>query len=113
MRAPMPEPWMAFLDELKDEAATLAKEELKGVITSAAQDADAFIRRQATKTERYLSQLAAGEITKEQFEGYLEDIEKLTRLQALKLNVEAKARAQRLADGIKNLILDKMLKLLP
>lgn len=91
----------------------LAKEELKGLITSALDGSDAFVRKQAAKTERYLNQLATGKITKAQFEGYMKDIEDLTRMQALKLSVEAKARAQRLADGIQNLILDKMLKLLP
>lgn len=104
---------MTFIDGLKDEAASLAKEELKGLITNAVQDGNEFIRKQAAKAERYLNQLATGEITKEQFEGYMKDIESLTRMQALKLTVEAKARAQRLADGIQNLILDKMMKLLP
>jgi hypothetical protein len=109
----MPAPWITFLDELKDEAGSLAKEELKGLVTSALGDSDDFVRKQAIKTERYLNQLATGEITKKQFEGYMKDIEDLTRMQALKLVVEVKARAQRLADGIQNLILDKMLKLLP
>ena len=109
----MPAPWIQFLDELKDEAGTLAKEELKDLLLKSLTDSNEFLKKQAVKVERYLNQLAAGEITKEQFEGYMKDIESLTRMQALKLTVEAKARAQRLADGIQNLILDKMLKLLP
>lgn len=106
-------PWIAFLENLKDEAETLSKEELKGLILSGLADGDEFIRKQSEKIERCMNQLARGQVTRTEFENYIVDIEDLTRLQELKLQVEAKARAQRLGNGIRDLILDKMLKLIP
>ena len=109
----MAAPWIAFLDGLKDEAGSVAKGELKGLITDSLTDGEEFIRRQAGKVERYLNQIALGEITTEEFKGYMVDIEELTRMQVLKLQVAAKARAQRLADGIQSLIIDKLIALIP
>jgi hypothetical protein len=109
----MAAPWIKFLDDLNDEAGILAKEEMKDLVISSLGDASEFLKRQGVKMERYLNQLAAGEISKTEFEGYMKDIESLTRIQGAKLEVEARARAQRFADGIQNLILDGMLKLLP
>jgi hypothetical protein len=42
-----------------------------------------------------------------------QEIQRLNEMQALKLSVAAKASAQRLTSGIQNLILDKLLKLIP
>lgn len=106
-------PWMTFLEELKDEAGALAKDELKDLLLTSLDDSNEFVKKQALKMEQYLNQLALGEISKEEFEGYLRDIESLTRLQAAEMEVAAKARAQRLADGIQNLILNKFLNLIP
>ncbi|MDI6766534.1 MAG: hypothetical protein QME52_06900 [Bacteroidota bacterium] len=108
----MPETWITFIDELKDEAGILAKNELKDLILESLKDTEEFIRNQAQKVQRYLNQLALGKITKQQFEGYMVDIADLTRMNALKMEVAAKARAQRLADGIQNFILDRLLKVL-
>lgn len=108
----MTAPWIKFLEDLKDEALILAKDELKDLILTSLTDSDAFIKKQAVKLDRYLTQLALGEISKVEFEEYMKDLEALTRLQSLKLEVAAKARAQRLADGIQNLILDKLLNLI-
>ncbi len=105
--------WIQFIDDLKDEAGSLAKSELIGLITSSKADADSFVRKQAAKTERYLNQLASGEITKEDFVQNMKNIQRLTELQALKLSVAAKASAQRLTIGIQILILDSLLKLIP
>jgi hypothetical protein len=105
--------WIQFVNDLKDEAGALAKSELVGLITSSKADADDFIRKQAIKTERYLNQLAAGEITKEDFVQNMKNIQRLNEMQALKLSVAAKASAQRLTQGIQNLILDNLFKLIP
>lgn len=108
----MPETWITFIDELKDEAGILAKNELKDLVSNSLKDTEEFICKQALKVQRYLNQLALGKITKQQFEGYMVDISELTRMNALKMEVTAKVRAQRLADGIQNLILDRLFKLL-
>lgn len=105
--------WIQFVNDLKDDTGSLAKSELVGLITSTKSDAGDFVRKQAAKTERYLNQLAAGEITKEDFVQNMKNIQRLNEMQALKLSVAAKASAQRLTMGIQNLILDKLMNLIP
>jgi len=109
----MADEWRGFVNQLKDDAESLAKGELFGLITSSKDDSEEFVRRQAEKVEKYLNQLALGEITKDDLVLYMRQIQRLNEMQALKLSVAAKASTQRLTSGIQNLILDKLLKLIP
>jgi len=104
--------WEEFITNLKDEAGALAKAELIDLVTGTRKDSNEFLKRQGRKLERYLKQLANGQITKEQLEGYMRDIKTLTETQALKMSVAAKARAQKLAQGIGELVLNKLLRLI-
>ncbi len=104
--------WEDWLDRLKDDSGKLAKDELKNLVNDAKADSEEFIQRQGEKLEIYLNQLAMGLITKEQFEGYVGDIRDLSVMQTLKMKVEARARAQSLANGITKLIIDRLLALI-
>lgn len=108
----MPSNWETFIDNLKDGAGVLAKDELKNLVNTAKTDSDAFIKSQGQQLELYLSQLAAGQITKDQFEEYILDMKDLTEMEALKMSVAAKASAQRLVDGITNLVINGLLTLI-
>lgn len=108
----MPGNWEDFINGLKDEAGALAKNELVDLIKGAKSDSEDFIKRQGVKIERYIGQLADGEIDSKEFEGYMLDIRDLTEIHALKLSVAAKARAQRLAKGITDLVIDGLMKLI-
>lgn len=108
----MPEPWETFIDNLRDSAGLLAKEELKALVANAKADSHQFIRKQGMKMERYLNQLAAGEITPQEFEGNMEDLRTLAQMQLLKMRVAEKAAAQRLCKGIEDLVLNGLLELL-
>lgn len=108
----MPQTWEGFVDNLKDTAGGLAKTELKNFVAQTKADSDQFIKKQGVKLERYLNQLALGEITPEQFKGYIEDIRDLTRAQSLKMQVAARASAQRVCKGIEDLILNGLMRLL-
>ncbi len=103
--------WEDFINGIKDEAGKLAKTELIGLVKNTKNDSEEFLRKQGDKLELYFKQLAEGLITKDQFKGYVEDIKTLTELHALKMSVAAKARAQKLASGIGDLILDGLLSL--
>jgi predicted YcjX-like family ATPase len=105
--------WDDFIKGIVDDAGTLAKNELVDLITNAATDGEAFIQKQGQKMKRYIQQLADGEITKDEFQGYMVDLQDLMRMEALKMSVVAKARAQRIADGIQSMIIDRLLKLIP
>ena len=105
--------WEKFLDDLKVEGIGALKIELLSLLVETKADSEEFIRDQAQKVEQYLDQLAKGEITKEQFCGYMQDIKDLIELQSLKMAVAAKTRAQKLATGIQSMILDQLFRLLP
>lgn len=106
----MPSQWETFVDTLIAGGKQIAKEELNTLISLAKGDANEFIRNQGEKLERYLTQLAAGEITKEEFELLVKDLKDLTEMKALELQVAAKASAQRLVAGITKLIIEGLLK---
>jgi hypothetical protein len=104
--------WKSFVDDLKDEAGILAKTELKNLILNAKADSNLFIKKQGGKIERYLNQLASKKITKKRFKAYMEDIRDLTAMEQLKMRAAAKAGAQRLVNGIEELILNGLIMLL-
>lgn len=103
--------WEDFVASLKNDAAGLVKEELKTLLNDSKSDSDNFVKKQSEKVEKYLTQLALGQITKDQFEGYIRDIKDLTEMQALKMSVASKASAQRLASGISDIIIKRLLPL--
>jgi hypothetical protein len=104
--------WEDFIDNLKDDEGMLSKDTLKNLVTAAKADSEEFIRRQGEKLELYLSQLATGQITKEQLNSYIIDIKDLTEMHALKMSVEAKVKAEHLIIGICNIIIDGLLRLI-
>jgi len=108
----MSEKWEDFINGIVDDAGVLAKAELINLIKGAKNDSEEFIKRQAEKTERYISQLAEGKIDTVKFTKNMTDIRDLTEMQALKLSVAAKARAQRLAAGISDLIIKGLVSLI-
>ncbi len=101
-----------YIDGLQDKAGTLAKEELKTLISSAKNDKSEFVRLQAENIERWTVQLAAGEITPMGYKKLVSKMDVLTKLEEIKLEVAEKASAQRLAEGIKTYVLDGLCKLL-
>ena len=56
--------------------------------------------------------LAAGELTPAGFKKLVLKMDVLTKLETIKLEVAAKASAQRLADGIQKHVIDGLCKLL-
>jgi hypothetical protein len=104
--------WERFLEDLADDAGLLLKQEIKEMIEAAKNDTEIFLKRQGQKIERYLNQLFNRKISREQFEGYLLDIQALTEMHILQLTLAARVRAQRLVDGISKLIIDRLLALL-
>jgi hypothetical protein len=86
----------AFIDGLADETKTLAKAELKQLIASAKQDESDFVR--------WTVMLADGELTPKGYKLLVQKMEVLTQLEVIQLKVKAKASAQRLAEGIQELV---------
>ena len=101
-----------FIDGLKDDAEKLAKDELKTLIATAKNDTSDFVRLQAENLERWTVMLADKDITPDGYKLLVRKMEVLTQLEAIKLKVAAKASAQRLADGIQQLVVKALFTLI-
>ncbi len=101
-----------YIDGFADKTSMLAKDELKDLIITAKKDESEFVRMQAENVERWTVMLAAGELTPAGFKKLVSKMDVLTKLETIKLEVAAKASAQRLASGIQKYVIDGLCKLL-
>lgn len=101
-----------FIDDLKDEGGKLAKSELKTLVAEAKKDSSDFVRLQAENLERWTVMLADGDLTARGYKKLVRKMEVLAQLEKIKLKVAAKASAQRLADGIQDMVVNGVFKLI-
>lgn len=101
-----------FVDGLADAGRALAKDELKRLVADAKKDRSDFVRLQAENLERWTVMLAEGELTPKGYKLLVQKMEVLTQLEVIKLKVQAKASAQRLADGIRALVVKALFQLI-
>ncbi len=101
-----------FIDSIVDESGKLAKDELKQLISSAKKDESDFVRLQAENIERWTIMLSEGELTVKGYKLLVKKMEVLTQLEVIKLKVKAKASAQRLANGVQELIVKSLFALI-
>lgn len=104
--------WESFIRNILAESGNLVKDEIIDLVNGAIADDEEFIRAIGLRMESYLGQLALGKITKEEFEMYMVDIADLAKMQGLKMEAEVRVRSQRIADGIRDLILGQLLRYL-
>jgi hypothetical protein len=101
-----------FIDSIVDEAGILTKDELKDLISTAKKDQSDFVRLQAENFERWTVMLSEDDLTAKGYKLLVKKMEVLTQLEVIKLNVKAKASAQRLADGLEKLVIDGLFSLI-
>ena len=101
-----------FIDSVVDESKELAKSELKGLIATSKKDTSDFVRLQAENFERWTVMLAEGDLTVKGYKKLVKKMEVLTQLDTIKLKVSAKASAQRLADGIQEMVVKGLFSLI-
>ncbi|MGA1840102.1 MAG: hypothetical protein ACMUIU_05700 [bacterium] len=101
-----------FIDGLVDEGKSLAKDELKKLVSDAKKDKSDFVRLQAENLERWTVMLAEGDLTSEGYKKLVKKMEVLTQLEVINLKVSAKASAQRLAEGVQKLVINRLFALL-
>jgi len=101
-----------FIDGVVDESKGLAKSELKGLIATSKKDTSDFVRLQAENFERWTVMLAEGDLTVKGYKKLVKKMEVLTQLDTIKLKVSAKASAQRLADGIQEIVVKGLFTLI-
>jgi hypothetical protein len=101
-----------FIDAIRDEGKVLAKDEFKNLVDTAKKDSSDFVRLQAENLERWTVMLADGDLTPNGFKKLVNQMEVLTQLEKIKLETAAKASAQRLAQGITDLVVNQLFKLI-
>ena len=101
-----------FIDSIVDAGKPLAKAEIKQLVSNAKKDQSDFVRLQAENLERWTVMLADGDLTVPGYKKLVQKMEVLSQLENIKLKASAKASAQRFAEGIKTLVVDKLFALL-
>ncbi len=90
----------------------MAKEELKQLIFSSKRDASDFVRLQAENLERWTVMLADRDLTSKGYKKLVGKMEVLTQLEKIKLSLGGKTSAQRLANGINEMVVKNLFALL-
>jgi hypothetical protein len=101
-----------FIDGLVDDTKKLAKDELKNLVETAKKDNSDFVRLQAENLERWTVMLAESDLTPKGYKLLVEKMEVLTQLEVIKLNVQAKASAQRFSQGVTDLVVKGLFALI-
>lgn len=106
---------MANIDDvfnsLQDEAFKFVKDELKGLLTSAKNDADSIVKETGKKISEWLVLRAQGKLSNDELEALLYSRDQLLRQYKNTLEIHTRARVEKIAVGLINLVLDKILGL--
>ena len=105
--------WQDMFDNIKnDPESQKIKEDCTGFFQSLKNDSKEFNRQQAVKIERYVNQLASGDITEDQCKGFLQDIADLMTIKANEMEVSSKARTQTLQKQFVALVIGRVLPMI-
>lgn len=102
-----------FLDGIKSQSFDLIRGELKTFLTKSKAQGDEFSRRQHLKINRYMIQMALGQITPTQLNDFMLGIKDEAEMEMRLGKVQAKASAQRIHDGVTNLVINGLIKAIP
>ncbi|MGE5467911.1 MAG: hypothetical protein ACM3Y9_10850 [Ignavibacteria bacterium] len=96
------------LDSIKGEAVELIKQELRSLLTDAQKDADAMIRETGRKVADWLLMRAQGQLSDDEFEALLYSRDQLLRQYKNTVEIETRARLEKIAVALINLVLDRL-----
>jgi hypothetical protein len=99
------------LDALKGDAVELVKSQLKELLESAKSDTDSIVKGTGQKIGGWLVLRAQGKLSDDELEALLYSRDQLLRQYKNKLEIAARARVEKIAVGLVNLVLDKVLGL--
>lgn len=101
-----------YLSKIMSGAAGYAKDAIKDLIKQAKDDKVEFIKSIGRDLERYVKELALGEISKQEFEDLVKDLASLEKIECRKLSAKAKIRAEEIAQGVTGIVVDNLCKLI-
>ncbi len=93
-----------FLDLFKENLLALAQEHWRDVRDAALRDGQAFVQKTREDLERWLTLLAAGELTREDFEWLVQGKRDLAEMEALKQAGLAKVRLDRFRGALVDVV---------
>ncbi len=93
-----------FLELLKENLLALAQEHWTDVRDAALRDGQTFVRRTREDLERWLTLLAAGDLTREDFEWLVQGRRDLAEMEALKQAGLAKVRLDRFRSALVDVV---------
>lgn len=96
------------LDSIKGEAVELIKQELRSLLTDAQKDADAMIRETGRKVADWLLMRAQGQLSDDELEALLYSRDQLLRQYKNTVEIETRARLEKIAVALINLVLDRL-----
>lgn len=104
---------MATIDEvvgsIKGDALTLVKTQLKDLLVCAKDDTDAVIQETGRKIADWILLRAEGQLSDAELEALLYSRDQLLRQYKNTLEIQARARVEKIAVELVNLVLDKLL----
>ncbi len=102
-----------FLRALKDGIRKLVTQSLRDYRQAAVKDADAFLERTRVDLARWIGELAAGQLTEEDFAFLVRGKKDLAEMEALKQAGLALVRVDRFRNALFDLVIGTALKMVP
>jgi len=99
------------LKSIKSDVPAVIKDQLKDLLTSAVEDTDSVIKETGQKLKDWLLMLAEGKISNEEFEALLYSRDQLVRQYKNTLEIQARARVEKIALALINLISEKIFRI--
>ncbi len=100
-----------LVNQIKDDITKLAKTLFKEHVKQASEDGEEFLNATRGEVEKWLGQLARGEITKKNFESLMRGERDLARMEALKRAGLAQVTIDTFVRGVIDIIINAATKL--
>lgn len=101
------------LEEILGKGSNEVKAEVLDLIQSAKKDEEAFVKNIGAKLESYVRELADGKINQAEFKDLVSGLASLQVMEAAKLSVQGKVRAEKIIQEVKKVVLDTLMGALP
>ena len=101
-----------YIKQIIGSAKNFAVDSLEELIQKAKKDRTKFIQKQGKRLEKYIKQLASEKITKAEFKDLVKDLASLEKMEFHKLSAKAKIRAEEISNGITEIVIDGLIKLI-
>jgi hypothetical protein len=103
----------SFLKTVEDQTKTLAQQQFKQYTQQALADINGSLQDGRDDFERWMGELARGEINKEDFESLVRGELSLEKMEALKQAGLAEVRIQSLVNGVVDIVVNAALAAIP